>query len=589
MKAVSLLIVFMISKALGSVGHHVTIAWWSPIAYFWHDALVVLVFAAGERALRRRTRLVWTMYIVAASYAVANVPVQRALWSPLTWPMWRAAGGPLADSIRYYATWSNACLVGAGLAAIVLAPIVARRVPAWPVLAALCGCVALGPASVAHVETLGMERNAWTALAGHLVPRGSAPAVPRDWRASHVATALDEDLLRLRRAASGRNIVMVSLESTAARYLGVYGASPDVAPNLSALAQSGVVFENAYAVYPESIKGLFSILCSAAPAFDTAAESYAGVPCRSIAEVLGAHGYRTALFHSGRFGYLGMNAIIQGRGYGRLADAGDIGGRHNSSFGIDEPSTVASILNWIDAGSAVHPFFVTYLPIAGHHPYEAPEGGPFPDRDEFGRYRNALHYGDAALGALRRGLEARGLDRTTLWIVFGDHGEAFGQHEGNYGHTFQLYDENVRVPFLLAAPGLMSESIRIRRVVSLLDTAPTMLDLVGVAAPDAYQGSSMLDGRPRMALFFTDYSLALAGLRDGRRKFIHDLRSGRSRWFDIDRDPDEIIDLSARYADASREYVRTLEGWTASRQQALGGPIQVAGARPSIPGQPHQR
>src|SRR5262245_55522505 len=101
MKAVSLLIVFLVGKALGSVGHHVTIAWWSPIAYVWHDALVVLVFAACELALRRRTRLVWTMYAIAASYAVANIPVQRALWSPLTWPMWRAAGGPLADSIRY--------------------------------------------------------------------------------------------------------------------------------------------------------------------------------------------------------------------------------------------------------------------------------------------------------------------------------------------------------------------------------------------------------------------------------------------------------------------------------------------------------
>src|SRR5262249_56620346 len=142
-----------------------------------------------------------------------------------------------------------------------------------------------------------------------------APPAPRDWRASHVSTAPVEDLSRLRGAAAGRNIVMVGLESTAARYLGLYGAMPDVAPNLSALSKSGVVFENAYAVYPESIKGLFSILCSTAPGFDTDAESYAGVPCRSIAEVLHAHGYRTALFHSGRFGYLGMNAIIRDRGY----------------------------------------------------------------------------------------------------------------------------------------------------------------------------------------------------------------------------------------------------------------------------------
>jgi arylsulfatase A-like enzyme len=574
MKSVSLLIVFAVAKALGSVGHHVTLTWWTPVAYFWHDALAVLAFAACETALRRRSRVVWTLYVAVAAYAVVNIPVERALWSPLTWPMWRAAGGPLADSIRYYATWSNAWLIGAGLATIALAPVICRRVPARPVLAALAVCAALGPSAAARVDTLGMERNAWTALAGHVTVRGAATAATRDWRTSHVAGAPDEDLLRLRGAAAGRNVVLVSLESTAARYLGMYGAAPDVAPNLSELSRSAVVFDNAYAVYPESIKGLFSILCSVSPAFDTTAESYAGVPCRSIAAVLGEHGYRTALFHSGRFPYLGMNAIIQNRGYALLADAGDIGGRHNSSFGIDEPSTVASILRWLDAGPVTQPFFVTYLPIAGHHPYGAPDRGPFPDSDEFGRYRNALHYGDAALGALRRGLEARGLDRHTLWIVLGDHGEAFGQHQGNYGHTFQLYDENVRVPYLIAAPGLLSRSIRARRVVSLLDTAPTVLDLLALPPPDTYQGTSMLDGRARMALFFTDYSLSLAGLRDGPRKFIHDLHSGRSKWFDIDTDPDETVDLSARYADESRRYARTLEGWTASQRQSLAASIR---------------
>ena len=94
-----------------------------------------------------------------------------------------------------------------------------------------------------------------------------------------------------------------------------------------------------------------------------------------------------------------------------------------------------------------------------------------------------MHYGDAALGALIHGLEARGLEDRTLWIILGDHGEAFGQHEGNYGHTFQLFDENVRVPFVVAAPGLLSHTLRARRVVSLLDTAPTVLDLLGMDAP----------------------------------------------------------------------------------------------------------
>ena len=568
-KAASLLLVFVLAKAAALAGHHVPFAWWSPIAYLWQDAVVVLVFAAIELCLGRRQRAVWLVYAGLALYATINIPVERALSTPLTWPMLRAAGGPLSDSMWYYVTWQNALLFTSVLAVAVVAPLAFRRTTQGPLVAALVLCVALGPASAARVDTFGLERNAWTALISSVLPRMPSRASSGDWRAPSFDRTRYEDLSRFRGALPGRNIVLVSLESTAAEYLGLYGADPDVMPNLSELAGTAIVFENAYAVYPESIKGLFSILCSTYPAFDSDAEMYASLPCQSIAAVLSGNGYRTALFHSGRFMYLGMEAIIRNRGFQTLADAGDIGGNHNSSFGVDEPSTVASILSWIDALPAGQPFFMTYLPIAGHHPYETPEPGPFPDHDDFGRYRNALHYGDASLGTLIRGFRARGLDRKTLWIVLGDHGEAFGRHEGNFGHTFQLYDENVRVPFLLAAAGVVSHQIRSKQVVSLVDTAPTVLDLAGLPAPESYQGRSMLDGEPRMALFFADYSLGMLGLRDGPRKFIHEVDSGRSKLFDVVKDPQERMDLSDRHVEEVRRYAQDLRTWSSAQKHLL--------------------
>src|SRR2546429_4415378 len=132
----------------------------------------------------------------------------------------------------------------------------------------------------------------------------------------------------------------------------LYGAPDDgghdVMPNLSTLARRALVFENAYAVYPESIKGLFSVLCSTFPAFDSRPQEYENVECRSVASVLADAGYRTAMFHSGRFAYLGMESIVRNRGYQILEDAGSISGNHNSSFGVDEPATVARMLAWID-------------------------------------------------------------------------------------------------------------------------------------------------------------------------------------------------------------------------------------------------
>ena len=318
-------------------------------------------------------------------------------------------------------------------------------------------------------------------------------------------------------------------------------------PNLSALARRSLVFENAYAVYPESIKGLFSVLCSTFPAFDSRPEAYENIGPPSLAAILADAGYRTAMFHSGRFGYLGMESIIRNRGYQILEDAGNISGNHNSSFGVDEPATVARMLSWIDALPRGQNFFLTYLPIAGHHPYATPDPGPFAATAEVDQYRNALHYGDASLGTLVEGLRARGLEQNTIWIVYGDHGEAFGQHNGNYGHTFLLYDENVHVPFLIAAPGLMRGQQRVRKVVSLVDTAPTVLALLGIPPPANYQGATMLDATPRMALFFADYSLGLLGLRDGPWKFVYELNSGRAKLFDLDRDPAEISDVSSQH------------------------------------------
>jgi phosphoglycerol transferase MdoB-like AlkP superfamily enzyme len=455
-----------------------------------------------------------------------------------------------------------------------------RRAPRRPLLAALATCVVLGPMAASRADTLGLERNAWVALAVTAMPRVSA-AASHEWQRTGFAPAPDEDLVRFRGIAAGWNVVMVILESTAAQYLGLHGARPDVMPNLTRLAQSGIVFDRAYAAYPESIKGLYSILCSAYPAFDVAVDSYGSAPCRPLPALLSEHGYETALFHSGRFMYLGMDAMIRHRGYGLLADAGDIGGNHNSSFGVDEPATIARMLQWIDTRRGGRRFFLTYLPIAGHHPYETSAPGPFAEHDELGRYRNALHEGDASLGVLMKGLEDRGLAEHTLWIVFGDHGEAFGQHEGNYGHTFSLYEENVHVPMLVAARGLVSRQMRANRVVSLVDVAPTALDLAGLSIPTSYQGRSMLAKGGDMALFFADYSLGLLGLRDGSLKVVHTIDSGRSSLFDLDADPEERVNLADRNPERVRWYVQNLKGWSAAQKQRL-----VSGRRDAPAGFP---
>ena len=569
-RSASLLAVLVVAKTLTLAAHGVPWSFAAPFAYFWQDVLAALVFFMLDLVLKRPW-LAWVLYAITVGYVAINVPVTFVLSTPLTWTLIRAAGGPLSDSIGRYVTAVNLGAVAIVAAAGTIVPrlLASRTITlGWRAAALATGFVAVGPFAASRVDTHGLHRNALGALLATTLPRVLPLQSTADWRRSPLGATVGEDLTRFRGSAAGRRVVVVILESTAASYLGLYGAAQDPMPTLTALAQHGLVFERAYAVYPESIKGLFATLCSRYPAFDTPPEVYASVPCASLAGRLRAAGYRTALFHSGRFEYLGMRSVIDNRGFEVLEDAGAIGGQVHSSFGVDEPSTVARMLGWIDSLHGER-FFLTYLPIAGHHPYASTRTGPFSGATDFGRYLNALYEGDEALGALLRGLHARHLDDDTLVVVLGDHGEAFGQHDGNFAHTLHIYEENVHVPFVIAAGGAIGNSIRVSRVASVVDTAPTILELLGLPRPAGYQGASLLGPESRMALFYTDYSLGWLGLADSCWTYLYQIDSGRSRLFDVCKDPAELHDRSSEHDAQVRGYRETLEAWAAAQKEAV--------------------
>lgn len=567
-----------------------------PLALCAEDALLVLLWGGAEAAallLFRPGRglLAWVLYGAAALYVAANVPVARVFATPLTFPILRAAGGALSDSLAVYVTAGNVLAVLLVLlTALLLPPLLRRLIGPGPraalgmtlALALPLGALAaLGPAARARVETRGLHRNALLTLARTTLQQraGAAradievpplPSLEGPWPAGPPEGA---GLAGLAGKAAGRSVLWVVLESTAAQYLRPYGAAEDPMPRLSALARDGLVFENAYAAYPESIKGLFGSLCAMHPAPHTPAERYAGarLPCDGLPERYAAAGYRTALFHSGWFLYLGMDGIVRDRGFAVRKDAGALGGAYATSFGVDEGATVRAVLDFLDGLAPGERFFVMYLPITGHHPYESPgppdRPRPFHGGTELNRYRDDLYQGDRALGALLDGLKGRGLFQRLVLVVSGDHGEAFQQHEGNFGHTLALYEENVRVPLLLVAPGLIGPG-RAAQVASLIDVAPTLLALSGLEVPARYQGRSLLSGGAGVARFLIDHTQAQMGLRQGRWKFVHEEESGRARLFDLLRDPGEREDLAAAHPERVARYRDHLRAFY-TRQRAL--------------------
>jgi len=566
MRGASLAAVLIVAHSLGLSSQPLPWSAWLVPALIWHDVAVAAVFWVIDRATGR-SRWMWVPYAVLVGWAALNVPVTRTLSSPLTVPMLRAAGGALGDSIAHYMTASNVVAMAIVLALGIVLPWSLRRMRLAAVrivVSAIAGLAVLGPHAVSQVDTRGLHRNSVSAILATVLPRVAATSAAGDWYASPFEERLGADLTAWNGLARGRNVVFITLESTGARHLRLFGAQDDATPNLTALMAGGLRFERAYAVYPESIKGLFAAICAKEPVFDLPAERLAERSCRSLARDLRANGYRTGLFHSGRFAYLGMTEIVRALGFETAEDAGPIGGQLESSFGVDEPSAVKRMLAWIDAGGN-RPFFLTYLPIAGHHPYAAFAPGPFEQPDERGSHRNAIFDGDRAIGTLIDGLAARSLLERTLFVIMGDHGEAFGEHPGNVGHSLFLYEENVHVPLALVAPGSAMTPGSVPRTASVIDVAPTVLDLLGISSRAEHAGRSLLGPRDRMALFFTDYSLGFAGLRDGCWKYILQIEAGRSQLFDLCVDPGEAADRSASEQARVSAYRTQVMGWLGSR------------------------
>ncbi len=561
------------------------VLWWVCALGFediWLAAGLAATLALAGAALRRRPRARGVVaragaitYALLAGWAAINVPVMAELSSPLTLGFLHAASPALGDS---FARSVNLFTIGAPLALGGLAAALPRWLPrqiptrarpaAAVVLAAVGAVALLGPRALARAETRGLHKSAVLSVVGTTWRRHRATGDPDrlDRTLPGCAASLGapgEDLRALGGLARGRNILWVVLESTGARALPAYGGARDMTPNLSALARDAILWERAYAAYPESIKGLFSMLCSRVPPPDSEAADYGSgrLPCAPVAEVFTRAGYATALFHSGRFDYLGMDAVVAGRGFATLRDAGSIPSRFTSSFGVDDRATADALLGWIDARPPGRPFFAVYMPIAGHHPYHAPGDTPrpLPERTLRDEYLNDLFVGDQAFGHLRAGLAARGLDDDTVYIVVGDHGEAFREHPGNVAHALFLYEENVHVPFFVAAPGRLRGLRRAPQVVSLVDLAPTTLALAGLPGSADHEGSSALDAQPRVARFFTEQASRRAGLVDGSLKLVVDLDGGRRQLFELAHDagerhplPDADADRLARYDDCLR-------------------------------------
>ena len=423
------------------------------------------------------------------------------------------------------------------------------------------------------------------------------------------------------RNAPPPNLVIVTLDTTRADHLGLYGYFRDTSPNLDAFAEQAIVFERSIVPMATTLPTHVSFFTATHPLehavlYNTTFGAKPFVPTsrlQPLSEIARAAGWHTAAFVSGA-------PLKRGSGI-------EHGFEH-----FDQPTepqrsatqTTDAALAWLEHESKgpfllwVH-YFDAHFPYAPPPPYATMFSSdaeleaviaarriprtvfrPLVNATEQTRvsinlYDGELRYQDSQLGRLLSALAARPDWDHTLVVIAGDHGEGLGQHdEAAHGG---IWDEQLHAPLLLRVPG--EGPRRVATLVTAADVLPTVLGRLDVPAlapilaqasgrdvlaPDAVSRGVVSQSTGREDASKTRrYSLTT-----DRWKLVRSEPVGgpaQATLFDLRADPYELTDVSAQHADVAEQLSASLQLALAA-QRRKGAELHVGEAPAATPQDP---
>jgi arylsulfatase A-like enzyme/tetratricopeptide (TPR) repeat protein len=382
-------------------------------------------------------------------------------------------------------------------------------------------------------------------------------------------------------------LVLVTIDTCRADRIGCYGARAPRTPAIDGLAERGVLFVDASAPAPLTLPSHCSILTGLYPdrhgVRDNGAESLPE-EATTLAEILRAQGFRTGAFVSAfplekefgaNQGFDEFDDALTASSLGAVAQVPEDSDMAQRLFYEERLAgeVVDAAIPWLrEARSGPSPWFLWVHFFDPHAVYRPPahlaaEYGP-------ASYEGEIAYVDEELVRLLAEIDR---DATTV-VVTADHGESLGEH-AEVSHGLFVYQSSLRVPWVMAGPGIPA-GVRVEEPVSLVQVTPTILDLLGVAAPTGLDGASarvLWDaGSPdaREAATGPVHAESLlprlhydwAGLRSVRRDRWKLVDAPRPELFDLESDPHETNDVAAQHPDVVRDLAAEIR-----RHGARGG------------------
>jgi arylsulfatase A-like enzyme len=411
------------------------------------------------------------------------------------------------------------------------------------------------------------------------------------------------------------NAILVTVDTLRADHLGIDGYPRDTSPNLDALARAGTWFPRCYAQSVTTRASHASIFTGCYPRTHGVLANSETYPADrpSLMTALRARGYVAAGF---------VSSVVVNKKFGAYAqfdhyDDETTTSEQNRGYMAERPAraTLAVATRWLEQRDAAKPFFLWLHLIDPHGPYTAPEE---PDRyvadahakpgrrvlplgdsnigfheipryqilngvqdpDYYvARYDAEIRYADAALGDFFAKLRALGLWDRTLVVVTADHGETLDEphHQRNFTHGLVAYEEDARIPLIVHEPaGKRLAAVDTKRPILSIDVAPTMLDLLGVEIPPAFEGRSAVPAvraDDEILYSFGSYGTPIQeqrmgtqlSVRRGPWRYVLNTIDGAEELYDHGSDPAEATNVAAAHPTELAELRRLVADFRAGK------------------------
>ena len=313
------------------------------------------------------------------------------------------------------------------------------------------------------------------------------------------------------------NVLVYVIDTLRADRLGCYGYPRPTSPEIDRFAAGATLLREGRAQSSWTRPAMASLLTGLLPISHRAEGAADRLPDEvvTLAERLSAAGWATAMVTTN-------GNVVSRFGFRQGFDDFHYLPERRRSRAVHVPSQRVNevVFRWLAERPLDRPFFLVVHTCDPHDPY-TPEA-PFRQRlaaevddPALGNVRTLLRAGklagdegarlapaigalydaeiaanDASFGALLRRLEILGLENDTAVVLTSDHGEEFHEH-GSWTHGRTLYEEQLRIPFVVRFPGGRGAGRELAGPADQIDLAPTVLDLAGLEIPSALPGRSL--------------------------------------------------------------------------------------------------